>query len=241
MVVTTSAIVLKAIKYGETSLIVKCYTATNGPVSYIVKGARSSQKKGMKMAYFQPLTLLEISSNHKNKGGLETMRSAKILHPYSSISVNIFKSSIALFLSEILYTALVEEEANQELYDFIESAMNWLDGQDQIANFHLLFLITLSKYLGFYPDTSCIEFPYFNLEEGTFSFTKTTSLSVKGSSVEIFKLLLGTNFDKVSSHSINSNQRQSIIELLMNYYKLHLHGFEKPKSLRVLHEIFQEK
>ncbi len=241
MVITTPAIVLKAIKYGETSLIVKCYTATNGPISYMVKGVRSSQKKGMKMAYFQPLTLLEINSNHKNKGGLEIMQSAKILHPYSSIPVNILKSSIALFLSEVLYTTLVEEEANKELYNFIESAMNWLDGQDQIANFHLLFLITLSKYLGFYPDTSQMEYPYFNLEEGGFSYAKTNSLSVKGPTVEIFKLLLGTNFDSDSSHSINSNQRQSVIELLMNYFKLHLHGFEKPKSLHVLHEIFEQK
>lgn len=236
--VTTPAVVLKAIKYGETSLIVKCYTFSNGPVSFMVKGVRAS-KKGMKMAYFQPLTLLEATYNHKNKGGLEILKSAKILHPYHSIPINIPKSSIALFLSEILYSVLIEEEPNQELYLFIESAMNWLDGQDQVSNFHLLFLVRLTKYLGFYPDISEINYPYFDLKEGAFCSTKTNSFCTEGEAVETFKFLLGTNFDSVHINTLNSNQRQSIIELLMNYFKLHLHGFEKPKSLRILYEIFR--
>lgn len=241
MLTTTSAVVLKTIKYGETSLIVKCFTAANGPVSYMVKGARSSKKKGLKMAYFQPLTLLEITSNHKNKGGLESLRSAKILHPFSSISENIAKSSIALFLSEILYTTLVEEEPNLELYLFIENAVNWLDTEEQVANFHLLFLLTLSKYLGFYPDVSGIENRYFNLEEGVFCETKKSAHCQGEESVEVLKYFLGTNFDSSTTQSFTSNQRQATLELLMNYFRLHLHGFEKPKSLSILYEIFRDK
>ena len=102
MLISTEAIALSSIKYSESSLIVKCFTLSEGIKSYLIKGIRSRKKSSLNVGLFQPLTILEIDANHKNNGNLESLRSAKILHPYKTIPFDIYKNSIALFLSETL-------------------------------------------------------------------------------------------------------------------------------------------
>tara|TARA_R110002020_G_scaffold9988_13_gene38773 strand:- start:242 stop:958 length:717 start_codon:yes stop_codon:yes gene_type:complete len=237
MLVTTPAIVISALKYGEADLIVKCFTQSSGLKSYMLRGILKSKKGKLRTAMFQPATQLEIVAMHKDKGTLERINEAKVYHPYQSLHTNIIKTSIVLFLSEILRNAIQEEEENRSLYAFLEHSFLWLDQHPSSANFHLLFLLELSKYLGFYPDISSIELPYFNLETGTFE-THETIYSVHEENLDTLKNLIGINFDALSQIKMSQSRRTAFVNMLLSYYELHLHGFKKPKSLTVLNSLF---
>ena len=116
MLVSTESISLNYVKYSETSIIVKCYTKSDGIKSYLLKGIRSPKKKSLNIGLFQPLTILEIDANHKNRGNLEIIRSAKIGRAYKTIHLDVYKNSMVLFLSEILSKTIKEEEANIEFF-----------------------------------------------------------------------------------------------------------------------------
>lgn len=237
MIVTTKAIVLSSVKYGEADLIVKMYTE-KGVKSYLLKRILKAKKGKLKAAYFQPLTQLEIVASHNDKGNLNYIREAKISHPYQTLTTNIIKQSIVIFLSEVLSKSLQEEEENPQLFRFLETSLIWLDTHTTISNFHLLFLVQLSKHLGFYPDKENSEFEYFNLEEGSFSMLKPLNSFIAGKKLTHFKQLLGINFDALDSLQFSGKERHEILETLVNYFELHLPIFSKPKSLAVLKTVF---
>jgi DNA repair protein RecO (recombination protein O) len=236
MLVKTKAIVISSIKYQEKSLIVKCLTQSDGLKSYFVPNAFSAKKSNQKIAYFQSLTLLEIEANHKNKGTLEHFKEIKLAHAYQTISSDIVKSTIVMFLSEILHHSIHEEEKNENLYLFLESALLWLDAHDEVANFHLILMLEMSKFLGFYPDDTEIDFKFFDLKEGIFiPFQGTSCLSEH--ETHLFKRLLQLKFD--SNQKVFAGiERQILLKTLLSYYTTHLDGFKNPKSLEVLKEIF---
>jgi len=187
---------------------------------------------------FQPLTHLEIEANHKDKGTLESIREAKVMTHYTSLHTEVSKGAIVFFISDMLRSVVQEEEQNKLLFEYIVTATLWLDLRTDIANFHLLFLLKLSSYLGFYPETSEIENTFFNLMNGTFEPIETNLYCRSGHSVELLKELLGTDFDGISNVKLNQQQRSDFLNMLLQYYELHLHGFKKPRSLAVLNSIF---
>ncbi|HKJ07019.1 MAG TPA: DNA repair protein RecO [Flavobacteriaceae bacterium] len=236
MIQTTNAIVINSIKYGDTSLITTCYTENYGIKTYILKGVLSSKKGKLKAAYFQPLSQILITAYHKNKGGLNTIKEVSVTHFYTSVYTDFKKQTIALFLAEILYYAIKEEEKNETLYKYLETSLLWLDAHHNITNFHLLFLLNLTKFLGFYPQTNN-QHNYFDLYEGKFTAFK-TKFTVKNEDFLQFKKLLGINFDALDKVQFNAIQRQQVLQLLIQYFELHLSGFKKPKSLAVLKSVF---
>ncbi len=236
MLVKTKAIVISSLKFQEKSLIVKCFTLSDGLKSYFVRDAFSSRKSNQKIAYFQPFTILEIEAIHKNKGALENFKEIKLATPFQTIHNTIIKSTIVLFLSEMMHYSIHEEEENEALFTYLETALLWLDAHDDMANFHLIFLLEASKYLGFYPDITDIDFPYFEMKEGVFSpFNAISSLSQN--ETLLFKKLLSLKFesDLKTFHII---ERQLLLKILIEYYSFHLEGFRSPKSLEVLKEVF---
>lgn len=235
MLIKTSAIVISAIKYQEKSLIVKCLTNSDGVKSYFVTNAFTGKKNNQKNAFFQPLNLLEIEAYHKNKGTLERFKEIKLAQPYTSISNDISKTTIVIFLSEILHNALKEEGKNQNLYTFLETALLWLDHHDEVANFHLVTLLQITKYLGFYPEQYS-EKPYFELTEGVFvEFPSASCLTEEETS--LFKTLLQLKFED-NQKVFSANQRQILLKIIIDFYSLNIDHFKKPKSLEVLHEVF---
>lgn len=236
MQVKTKAIVLSTLKFQEKSLIVKCFTLSDGLKSYIVRDAFSSRKSNQKVAYFQPLTILEIEAIHKNKGTLENFKEIKIASPFQTIHSNIFKSTIVMFLSEILHHSIHEEEKNENLFTYLETALFWLDNHSEIANFHLILMLEITKYLGFYPDISNLDQKHFELNEGQFTpFQATSSLSEH--ETNLFKKLIDLKFDN-NQKNFHVIERQILLKILIDYYSFHLDGFKKPKSLEVLKEVF---
>jgi len=237
-IVNTKAIVLSSLKYGDTSLIVRCFTLEEGIKTYLIKGVLKAKKGKIKAAYFQALTQLNIEANHNDKGNLNSLKEVHVINPYKHIYSNIFKQTIVLFLSEILSSSIQEEEENAPLFSFIETSLLWLDAHDKISNFHLLFMLNLSKYLGFYPDVSGVENQYFNLVDGGFTKETLEKEVIYGDDLYQFKKLLGTNFDTVEEVKFSKRERQQVLSIIIRYFELHLDGFRNPKSLGVLETVF---
>lgn len=236
MQVKTKAIVISSLKFQEKSLIVKCFTLSNGLKSYFVRDAFSSRKASQKIAYFQPLSILEIEAVHKNKGTLENFKEIKTAVPFKTIHTDIFKSTIVMFLSEMLHYSIQEEEKNEPLFVFLETALTWLDHHDEISNFHLILLLEITKYLGFYPDVSEIDLPYFEMNEGIFTLFH-TSTALSGHETSLFKKLLDLRLDN-DQKIFHVVERQILLKILIDFYSAHLEGFKRPKSLDILKEIF---
>lgn len=237
-VVTTKAIVLSSLKYGDSSLIVKCYTEEEGVKSYLIRGILKAKKGGLKVAYFQPLTQLNIVARHNNKGNLNSIKEVQISNPYQTIYKDIVKQSVVMFLSEVLSYAIKEEEKNEELFEYLESGLIWLDLHDKISNFHLLFLLNLTRFLGFYPDLSESDKLGFDLVEGNFTDLTPYKNIISGNSYYQFKKLLDINFDAVENVSFGKQERQIVLKIIIQYFELHLDGFRKPKSLQILETVF---
>jgi len=245
MIIKTKAIVLTSIKYGDADLIVKCYTE-EGIKTYLIKRIyksktkrSGSKSKQINIAYFQALTLLNLTANHNNKGNLNSIREVGISYLYQSLATDILKQSVALFLAEVLSFTLKEEEENERLFQYIETSLIWLDHHSHTANFHLLFLLNLSKYLGFYPEVKDLNLHYFNLSEGVFTNNKPLTDYVAGEKLILFKSLFGINFDAIERLHLNAKKRVVLLEILLHYYKLHIPGFKTPKSLHVLKNVFE--
>lgn len=240
MIESTKAIVLSAIKFKDTSMIVTCYTQ-KGIKTYLVKGVLSKKTKSKKIkpAYFQTFTLLDIVANHNDKGRLNYINDIRVYQPLHNIYTDIYKNTTALFLAEILTSILKEEIENKDLFNFIEQAIVWLDLHDETTNFHLVFMIKLTKYLGFYPNKPKENASFFNLKEGVFSFHKPIQNFLSGSDFILFKSLIGTDFDTMSSVAINAKSRQVLLKILIQFFTLHLPEFKNPKSLVVLQTIFR--
>ena len=241
MLISTEAIALSSIKYSESSLIVKCFTLSEGIKSYLIKGIRSRKKKILNLGLFQPLTILEIDANHKNNGNLESLRSAKILHPYKTTPFDIYKNSIALFLSEMLLRSIKEEEKNEALYFFIKNSLIWLDSSSNYINFHIHFIVKFLKYLGISPNESKINLKGFDMVNGAFSNSINKNNYISGKVITYFKEFLGTNFD-TNDHTISSSmERKELLEFLMKYMQIHLEDFRRPNSLNIMYDLFKRK
>jgi DNA repair protein RecO (recombination protein O) len=236
MVVKTKAIVISALKYQEKSLIVKCFTEAAGLKSYFIRDAFSGSKSTQKIAYFQPLNILDIEAVHKNKGTLEYFKEVRLAVPYHSINADIVKTTIAIFVSEILHHSIKEEEKNQSLYSFLETALLWLDNHTEVANFHLILLLEITKFLGFYPDRSLKEHSFFEMTEGVFVPFETLTCLTE-SETSLLKRLMALKLDS-GTKAFHVSERQALLKILLDYYSLHLDGFRRPNSLEVLKEIF---
>ncbi|MFA6126478.1 MAG: DNA repair protein RecO [Bacteroidales bacterium] len=240
MLEKTLGIVLKQIKYGETSIIAQVYTRRWGRIGIMVPGARGSLKN--RRAYlFQPLTILEMEVYFKPSRDLQKIKEVKNHSPFMHLTGDPVKSSVALFLSEILNKSLREEEPNEELFDFLDSHIQFLDLADQgIANFHLYFLIRFSRYLGFYPSQPPAQKDlWFDLAHGTFSASPPMHDSFL--TPELTSLLirfLSIQADDLASIEMARRTRIELLEGILSYYYHHLEGLGEIKSHTVLHALF---
>lgn len=230
----TKALVINTVKYQDKSLVVKCFTLSDGLMSFFVRDAFSSSGKSVKKAaYFQPLTLLEIEFKPKNRNTISYFSNIKP-HVYQSIAHDIAKSTMVMFLSEVFNAAIKEETKNEDLFLFLETALLWLDQNDDIADFHLVLLLEMTKFLGFYPSASKEDF--FEMIEGVFVPLESNSCLSKQES-DWFKVLLSKKIH-MSEKTFTHSQRRHLLDILMDYYSIHIENFRRPKSLEVLKEVF---
>lgn len=236
----TRGIVLHHIKYSETSVIVTIYTESFGRQSYIINGVRSKKAK-IKANILQPLFLLDMEVYHKTKRDLQRVKEIQNAFVFSSLPYDIKKSTLAIFIAEILYKTIQEHEANSELFEYLFNSIQVLDLKEKgISNFHIYFLIHLTKFLGFYPDnnysvTNC----YFDLKAGNFVQVKpmhTFYLELDQS--KYFSQFLKFSENQHENLKLTYDERIVLLENVLDYYTLHNEGVSNIKSLGVLKEVF---
>lgn len=242
MLIKTNAIVLSTLKYGDSSLIARCYCKELGLKSFMLKSILSSKKGQLKKSLFQPLNIITLITQVKNenKDGLHFIKEARIYFPLIEIPSDIKKNTVALFLSEVMGRVITEEGApNQILYHFLEKNIVFLEQKGFSPLFHLKFMTDLSHHLGFYPNQSNLKENYFDLESGCFCSSSSSKYVIGGDLVITLKKILGTNFEDLNHLKIPNSLRIKVLNVLVDYFNLHLHGIGKIKSLDILHEIFR--
>lgn len=240
MLVKTNGIVLHHIKYTDSSLIVTIYTERFGRKTFIIHNARG-RGSSPKANILQPLFLLELDIYFKPSRDIQQIKEFKNLVPFHTIPFNIIKSSVAIFLAEILYKTIREEESNFKLYEFLFNSIQFLDITSAgIPNFHILFLLQLTKYLGFYPENNFNkQNRIFDLQNGVFvPATPFHPHYVDERLSRILKELLQINYNNLNSIKIKSEERYRLLVKILEYYQLHTEGLGDVKSLQVLKEVF---
>jgi DNA repair protein RecO (recombination protein O) len=216
----TRGIVFRFTKYGETSIIVNIFTELFGIQSYIVNGVRSKSAKN-KIALYQPMTLLDLVVYYKENANIKRIKEIKCLHPYHTITTDVRKSAVAMFLNEVLNKTVKEETHAQELCDFIIHSFIILDTQTEGAeNFHLIFLLKLGRFLGF----------------GAQYVNEVLGVRVADEGIEkiVSQLIRADYTDAIT---MTNQQRREILELLVRYYTDHIETIGELKSMQVLREV----
>ncbi len=241
MIVKTEAIVLHTLKYGERKMIVEMFTRQQGRLSFVMTMSKTG-RGSLKKQYFQPMTLLEITFDMRQRVQLQQLTDARLLVPYTTLPLSAEKLAITLFVAEFLYYALRSEQRNEPLFDYIADSMQWLDAAEEgFANFHLTFLMRLSRFLGFYPnmETEGISDVVFDLREGRFSVTVPMHPDfLPPVEAQLVLLLMRMDFPTMHLFRLSRTDRQRILEVLMRYYKSHLPDFHELKSLAVLEKLW---
>ena len=241
MLTKTQAIVLHSLKYGESRLIVDMFTRVFGRQSFIVSIPKTSKGK-IKKQFFQPLTLLEIETDIRPKLQLQKLNDVRLLTPFASIPFEPDKLAISLFVAEFLYYALRSEQRNELLYDYLEYSIMWLDGQQvNFANFHIVFLLRLTRFLGFYPNLDDYEDgDYFDLRESEFMRNPPVHRDfLHPEEAQKVQLMMRMDFPTMHLFRMSHDDRNRLLEISIKYYRLHLPDFPEMKSIEVLQALYQ--
>jgi DNA repair protein RecO (recombination protein O) len=216
MLYKTRGIVFRFTKYSESSIVVSIFTELFGLQTYIVNGVRGKTKNSQ-MAFYQPLTLLDLVVYHKENANLLRIKEVKCLHQYTSLSTDVRKSAQALFLCEIMNKTIKEESHTPAICSFLVDSFEILDRlPDGFENFHLIFLIKLSRFLGFgLQDTRELFLPDHE---------------------DLLRQLIDADYD--DPVPMNHGVRRSVLELIIQFYSKHSGDLGKIKSVNVLREIF---
>lgn len=242
MLTKTRAIVLHSMKYGDQKIIVEMLTADLGRVSFACRLPKTQRGK-LKKQLFQSLTLLDIELDFRQGAALQTLRDVQMAHPFASIPFDAAKLSISLFVAEFLLHATRGEQQNEPLFQYIENSMMWLDGQTRsFANFHLVFMMRLSRFIGFFPNLEDYhDGDYFDLRNGTFVAAQPVhqEFVVPDEAAHIGKLMR-MGFESMHLFRLSRHERNRCAELILTYYQLHVPNFPELRSLAVLKELYGE-
>jgi DNA repair protein RecO (recombination protein O) len=232
----TRGIFFHQVRYSETSLIVKIYTEAFGLQTYMIRGIRS-KKSAIKPAHLQHLTLLDMVVYHRENKDIQNIKELRTAFHFNSIPFDIRKSSVVVFLNEVLYNVIREHESNPGLFQFIFDELLRLDGTvKDIAVFHLQFLVRLTRFLGFFPRNNySILKPVFDLQEGVFTDRALHPLLFMEEPLSRWFSLLSS--DEIISLRLSTGERNQLLEYILRYYTVHLPGMKPVKSHVVLQSV----
>lgn len=241
MIVKTRGVVLHYIKYSDSSGIVNVFTQQAGRQSYMVRGINKGRKV-MRNAMFQSLTILDLEGSHSSKREVQQLKNCTLGYVPTTTNFSPAKSSVAIFLAEVLNSALHEDAPDQGLYDFIEKSIISLDqAEGSIANFHIMFLAKLTRFLGFGPTVPESENELvFDLSNGVFGQVPPVSGEYASqASSRLLALFLQTPFHEMGKIKLEKGERRDLLGLLLKYYSLHVPGFRKINSTAILYDLFE--
>jgi len=240
MIRKTRGIVLHTTKYGESSLVVHCYTEQFGRLTFMVKGIRKSRKQS-RSNLFQPLFILDFEVYHKDNRDMQLVKEVSRSVPLNSLPFDIMKSTQAIFMAEVLYRVAKEEESNPVLASFLTSTIQYLDTMEESSpDFHIIFMFQLSRHLGFYPQKNFDrERVFFDLTSGRFKeHFGDPEICLDREASELWIRYLSSDLQEVKKYGFNGTQRKITLDNLIRYYKLHVSGMGDVRSLEILHAYF---
>ena len=232
----TRAIVLRMIKYGEDKYIIDFLTHDLGRESSVWKISKGRNAKVVKQL-FQPLAIMDIVVDSSPRKQMSYIKEARLAHVYSSLLFDERKLALAFFVAEFLVYATRDLHNDNALFDFVEQSLIWLDTTDKgIANFHLMFMIRMSRFLGFFPDMSSHHQGYiFDLREGRFSGDipahKDYLLPEDANKMHLLMRMTPANLHHFKMTKIERNR---VIDFSLQFYRLHIPQFGELKTLEVL-------
>lgn len=216
MTQNTGLIVLHTTKFGENSLVVHTLSREYGRRSFLVKGAG---KKSM-MSLFLPLNMLEADVIETNKSTLFTARNLIACHPLLGIRSNMFKNSMTMFMSEVLYRVVKEGASEEGLFEWCERNILMLDAiQTDFSNFHIRFLLELTVALGFSPEAQDL-------------------MPFVGDHYPLVEKFMSLPFAESMLIPLNGQVRNEIAEEILRYIEFHTESAVNVNSLKVLRELF---
>ena len=242
MLQRTKGIVLHTFKFKDNQLIAVVFTQQWGRTSYIVSIPKT-HKAGAKHLLLQPLAEVEAEADMKPNVSLFRLKSLQVAQPLESIPYHPVKSVIALFLQEFLYHAIREEgQPNESLYAYLAHSVRWLDmAEKDYANFHLVFLLRVSQFLGLRPNVENYQ-PgcYFDMLNASFVLQqpKAHAYYIAPEESRHMVNLMRLNFANMHLFKMNRHERNHLLSLINDYYRLHLPDFPELNSLQVLKEVF---
>ena len=240
MIRKTRGIILHTTRYGESSLVVHCYTEQSGRQTFMVKGVRKSRRNN-RSNLFQPLFILDFEVYHKDSRDMQLVKEVARAVPINSIPYDITKSTQAIFMAEVLYRVLKEEEPNPMMAHFLVSSIQYLDAlEEPLPDFHIVFLFHLSRHLGFFPHNNFgPEHSFFDLVSGQFIAVRSHPESqLDEATSALWSRYIKSDFNETRDAGFNSIQRKTVLDQLVKYYQFHVSGMGDIRSLEVLHNFF---
>jgi DNA repair protein RecO (recombination protein O) len=240
MLVKTEAILLHHVRYSDNALIAQFYSREYGRLSVMVKGI-SSKKRGYNFSYFQPLNIFNVELYRYEKREISNLKELSLSFIPKNIPGDIYRSSVALFISELLYSIIREEDVNRRLYGFIESSVITLDEMTSgISNFHLWFLVAFTAYTGIGPTSTALNECYFDMASGQFTQSAPAHTDyLEPPHAAILNRLLQMPAARLEELLLSGEERAELLDSILKYYRLHLPGIRQMRSLQVLKEIFR--
>lgn len=235
----THGIVLRRVRYNDTGMIVDIFTASRGTVSFLAKGSRGGKAQGRLLA---PLATVEVAFRWRQQRTLQRLDEVQTAVPYHALNTDPTRMAVGMFLQEFLYHALKHEVANRPLYLYLQSGLEWLDcGGDGLANFHLAFMVQLTRYLGLWPSTEdwqegCL----FDLKEGCVTdHVPAHRFWLKAEDTAHLPYITRMTLRSMRLFKMSHMQRNVILDVVLAYYRLHVPEFPELKSVEVLREIYR--
>lgn len=235
----TRGIVLKTTLYSESSVVVQIFTDKFGIQSYMINGVKRPKAK-IRMNMLQPLHLVDMVVYYKTNTSIQRVSELRPSPVFRSIPYDIIKSTIVMFLNEVLYKSIRQQNTDENIFDYIFSAISWFDESAEAnASFHLAFLLKLSRFLGFAPSTQTkSDQSYFDLQEGEFkSLPPIHPYFIQKTEAALFIELFTIPFEKLNEIKMDNPTRRLILDKILIYYTLHTASFGEIKSHQVLEEV----
>jgi len=232
-------IVLHTIKYKESGVILQGYSDRNGRESFFLNRSKNSKRSSL-LSQLHPLSIIEATPSSLSFGDMTTIKEFSLPYKLESIRSNIFKSSIAIFISELLYKTIKEEECNHKMYLFLTDAILRLEAiNNGIANFHAYFTVMLCEHLGYLPKIkNTPEEPFFDIPSASYAVSE-SNLSFNAKNSATLVQLASSEYNNLSDIKLTGAARGEFIKEMLRYLSFHSGYGIEVESLDVLHEVFE--
>ena len=235
-----NAIVLRAFSFSDTKMMIDVLSREEGRLSCVLRTGKSKSTRSRRQI-FQPLSILELTLDRNNDRQLATVKDAHIGTAFSTIPFDLYKLSISMFLAEFLHNTTKGEQDSPLLYDYIAESLQLLDGMESgFSNFHLVFMMRLTRFIGFYPNLDdytkdCC----FDLSNGCFIPPTIPRKGIlNAADTKKMQLLMRMNYQTMHLFAMSHAERNRCLDTILEFYSMHVPDFKEPKSLEVLRELF---